>query len=411
MMNLAAPSGSRAGRILVLVAVLLMSANLRSAVASMSPIFVFIGKDMSLSVSAIAVLGMMPPLLFALCGVFTPVLVRRTSLETSTVVALAVQAVGLVVRTIAPDSSVLILGSALVFGGIGMGNVLLPPLIKRHFPNNIAAMTSVYLTLMAIGTFVPAFMAVPVAEAAGWRASSGVWAVLGLVAIVPWLVIAVQQRRAHVQARLDEGPAVEEAEPAVLGKMWRSPVAWAITIVFSVSSMNAYLMFSWLPSMLIDTAGVTAGEAGALMGIFAFMGMPTALFVPMIATRLGSVSKIIYFGVICGLLGYAGLWLLPTTLTWLWVVLLGLIPTLFPVALLLVNRRTRSHRSAVALSGFAQSVGYCLGGLGPLLVGVLHDGTGGWTTSYIVMMVLLLAAVWAARVLRVPRPVEADWEK
>ncbi|GAA3591439.1 MFS transporter [Klugiella xanthotipulae] len=406
------PVTSRFGKFFVLVAILLMSVNLRSAVASMSPVFVFINEDIPLNSAVKAVIGMMPPILFAVCGVLTPMLVRRTSLEVATIIALSIQVTGLLMRAVTPDTTWLIIGSACAMGGMGMGNVLLPPLIKRHFPQRIAVMTTVYVTLISVGTFVPAFLAVPIASAAGWRVSMGIWCSLAAVVIIPWLVVAFQQRSQGIRLG---SPMAGEPEPGVAatdrpaGRVWTSRVAWAVTVVFTLSSMNAYSMFSWLPVILQDSAGVSAAEAGSLMGLYAFMGLPAALLVPALASRLGSVSKLIYFAIACGLVGYAGLWVMPGTLTWLWVVIAGLGPTLFPIALLMINRRTRSHRTAVTLSGFAQSVGYTVAAIGPLGVGLLHDLTGGWGAGYAVLCVFFLGGIWAARVLRTPQTVEEDW--
>ncbi|WGD36691.1 MFS transporter [Lysinibacter sp. HNR] len=410
--------GSFSGKILVLVAIFLMALNLRSAVAAASPVFVYIAQDMQLSVSDMAIIGMLPPVLFAICGALTPSIVRRASLESVTVLALAIQAFGLIVRTVSPSSVWLIVGSILIFAGIGMGNVLLPPLVKKNFSQNIALMTTAYTTLIAVGTFAPAFLAVPIAAEAGWRASFAVWAALGVVVLVPWVAIVIgAHRRMSTLHNQGAGAPNDTARsgnppvtgPVITGKMRHSPVAWAVTLVFTLSSMNAYSMFSWLPSILTETAGVTTAEAGSLLGVFALMGLPASLLVPWLANRLGSVSPLIYLFIGCGILGYAGLLLFPETLTWLWVVLAGIGPALFPIALLLINRRTRSHHSAIALSGFVQSVGYTLGTVGPLGIGFLHDLTGGWTVPIGVLTVLYLGAIWSAFVLRVPRPVEDDW--
>jgi len=88
------------------------------------------------------------------------------------------------------------------------------------------------------------------------------------------------------------------------------------------------------------------------------------------------------------------------------VLLLGLGPILFPVCLVLINTRTRSHTGSVALSGFAQAIGYSVGAFGPLIVGVLHDATGGWTLPLVFLLATTLAAIFGAVVLSKPAFVE-----
>ena len=71
--------------------------------------------------------------------------------------------------------------------------------------------------------------------------------------------------------------------------------------------------------------------------------------------------------------------------------LAGLGPLIFPLALVLINLRTRTHDGAIALSGFIQSVGYTFGAFGPLVVGVFHELTGGWTVPLLFLLALAVA--------------------
>ena len=82
----------------------------------------------------------------------------------------------------------------------------------------------------------------------------------------------------------------------------------------------------------------------------------------------------------------------------------GLGPLLFPLSLVLINVRTRTHEGAVALSGFVQGVGYTLGALGPLVVGVLHQVTGQWTLALVVLLATAAAAAVAGLDRRPPAP-------
>ena len=67
------------------------------------------------------------------------------------------------------DSITLLLANSLIFAAVGVGNILLPPLVKKYFPDRIGLMTTIYSTTMAVATFTPPLIAVPVADAAGWR--------------------------------------------------------------------------------------------------------------------------------------------------------------------------------------------------------------------------------------------------
>ena len=112
-----------------------------------------------------------------------------------------------------------------------------------------------------------------------------------------------------------------------------------------------------------------------------------------------------------GLAGVAGLLLAPGAATVLWVILIGLPPLMFPMVLVLFGLRTRSHETAVAVSGFVQSLGYALAALVPLAIGVTHELTGGWTAGLLVLGGSIAIVVPAALVVARSETIEAAWER
>jgi CP family cyanate transporter-like MFS transporter len=197
----------------------------------------------------------------------------------------------------------------------------------------------------------------------------------------------------------------------VFGRMWRIPLAWALLVAFAVSSTIAYTSFAWMPKMLVDIAGVTPATAGALLSLFGFMGLPASLVVPLLVTRHNATRALFGVAVVTGFAGIAGLLFAPAAAPWLWVVLIGLAPLLFPVVLVLVGLRTRTHEGAVALSGFVQSGGYAIAALFPVGIGLLHDATGSWTGPLIVLGCVVAAAIPAGAVAARRHTVEDDWSR
>ncbi|WP_394279327.1 MFS transporter [Microbacterium sp.] len=173
------------GRTLAIVGILLIAFSLRSAVASLSPLYDHIAEDFAVPAAVAGLIGTVPPLCFAVFGLLASGFERRFGLERTTVAALVLMTAGLVVRAVAPDAVGLLLGSVFVFAGVGVGNVLVPALVKKYFPDRIALLTTVYSTTMAVSTTLPPLLAVPVADAAGWRISLGLWAVFALAALIP----------------------------------------------------------------------------------------------------------------------------------------------------------------------------------------------------------------------------------
>ncbi|AAT88657.1 ABC transporter, permease protein [Leifsonia xyli subsp. xyli str. CTCB07] len=331
-----------------------------------------------------------------------PRLTRRASLEAVLLIALGLMLAGHLVRAASGSFVQLAIGSAVAFAGMGVGNVLLPPLVKRYFPDRIGLVTALYATVMSVSTLRPPLVAVPVADASSWHVSLGMWALVSVLAIVLWLRIMLTRTPAHP----DHDVEVEQADHSAVARVWRSGLGWAMAIVFATSSLNAYAMFGWLPQILHDVAGTPPAEAGTLLSVYTAMGVPAGLLVPLLAARMRNVALLVYAGVAFFVIGYLGLIFAPTTATVLWVAIAGLGPLLFPLSLVLINTRTRTHAGSVALSGFAQGIGYVIGSFGPLAVGLLHEVTGAWTLALALLTATALAAAAAGAVVARPVPLE-----
>ncbi len=248
--------------------IVLFAFSLRSAVASLSPLYDHIAVDFDVPAAVIGLIGTAPPVCYAVFGLLTPALERRFGLERLAVVAMVVVAIGLIVRSLAPGSGLLLAGTALIFAAVGVGNILLPPLVKRYFPDRVGLMTTVFSTTMALATFLPPLVAVPVADASDWHVSLGLWAVFALVACVPWIGLAVRHaaaEKSRAEAAAADDDDIEQPSPRAFGRMWRLPIAWALLVGFAVSSSLAYTAFAWLPTILVDIAGVTPVVAGVLL--------------------------------------------------------------------------------------------------------------------------------------------------
>ncbi|MFG1913220.1 CynX/NimT family MFS transporter [Micromonospora sp. NPDC048898] len=393
-----------AGRTAALLGIGLVAFTLRQAVATISPILADIRVDIPISNIGVGLLGTLPPILLAASGFVAPRVARGFGLDGGIVLALLLMTLGHLVRAFAPGFAVLLAGSVVALAGTGIGNVLLPPIVRRHFPDRVALLTAVYVCVVGVGTAVPAAVAAPVSAQIGWRFSLGIWSVTSMVALVPWLVIIARERR----QRLSDAGAVESPPTALVSRLWRSRVALSITVVFSTSTICTYAAFAWLPEILGDIAGSTPTEAGVLLAATGIISVPGAFVAPLLVARLRNVGWLIAAGVVSFLSGYLGLLLAPTTLTLLWVLLIGSGSILFPVCLVLINVRTRSHGGTVALSGFAQGVAYALGALGPLLVGLLHDVSGGWTLPLLFLLAVTLVATIPAITLARPAFVEDE---
>lgn len=406
--------------------IILTALTLRGAVTVVPPLISTIDTDLPLSPATIGILGMLPTAAFGLFGFLTPYVIRLASLEKLIVASILLGIVGQVARVMVPGTPLFLVFSVVAFGGLGAGNVLLPPLVKKHFPTKIGLMTAVYVTAISIGTALPAQLAVPMADATNWQFSLASWAGISTIALIPWLMALFSQRTTPVPSHAGQPPsAVDQPDAPVQGpelevysaviapapkmNLWRSPTAWGLTFMFGCTSLNTYAMFAWLPEIL-SQAGLDRAHAGSMLALFGALGLPLSLCIPIIAAKMRNPFPAVVVMLGCFVIGYLGLLLSPATGTWIWVAFTGLGPGTFPLALLLINHRTRTHEGAGALSGFGQGMGYTLACTGPLFFGLLRQWTGSWTGPFVFLFATLLLLGTGAWIICRPRMLEDDFE-
>ena len=389
-------------RLIVLAGILIMALSLRLAVSGVSPVLAEISNDLPFGPASIGVLGMLPTAAFAVAGFTTPALIRKLGIPAVLLGSLVLAASGQIGRALASDVPLFLGFSALTMVGYGLGNIVMPPLVKRYFPDRIGLVTSLYVTLLAVSTAFSPLVAVPLANTSGWRWSIGIWAGVSMAALVPWIATLLGERATRRAEAVQNRSA---AKPHAKVRVWSSPVAWGLAMVFAGTSTNTFSMFTWLPPLLLD-AGMDAAQGGTMLSYYAILGLPTSLLVPYLAARMRNPFPLAALFVLCYAGGYAGLLLAPSSGTILWITLAGLGQGTFAMALLLVNLRTRTTAGSGALSGFAQGIGYSVACLGPLTFGLLKDITGTWATSFGLLAVSLVVLVVGAFIVSKPRYLE-----
>ncbi|MER6948852.1 MFS transporter [Nonomuraea sp. NPDC000554] len=368
---------------LLVLGIVLAALNLRTAVTSVGPLLDQLAAALGMSSVGTGLLTTLPVLAFATVGAVTPTMARRVGEHRLLLLALVTLGVGLLVRSLVDSAPVFLLSSAVALSGGAVGNVLIPTLIKRHFPARTGIMTTVYTTALAVGTMLAAAATVPIERASGnWHIALGVWAALAVVAAIPWLALLRSEPERDTGQR-DAG----------IRQLARSKLAWMVAIYFGTQSMIAYIMFGWLATILLDS-GFSTGQAGVILGVFTALNIPVSILVPMVASRFRDQRPVVVGLVVSYTVGFLGLWFAPGSTALVWVVLVALGMGSFPLALMMLALRTRTPEATAALSAFGQSAGYLMAGAGPLLVGVLHQLTGGWALTYTLIFGVLVAQLF-----------------
>ncbi|WKU02132.1 MFS transporter [Micromonospora soli] len=391
------------GGALVLVGMLLVALNLRAAVTSLGALLDEVRGGLGLSGTMAGLVTTLPTIAFAGLGALTPWLVRRWPAARVLVLAMLALTVGQVLRVVTDSAAVFVLTSALALAGIAVANILLPMLVKQHFPHRTGLVTGAYTMTLTVGTTVAAASAVPVAHAFGsWRAGLGVWAGLAAVAVLPWVPLALRARAARRTAT----PAVVAATPARV-RPGHTRLGWAMAVYFGAQSLSGYAIMGWLAQLFRD-AGYAPESAGLLLAGVTALGVPVALVMPTLAGRLRTLRPLVLALTVFSTASYVGLALAPHGAAPLWVLLLALGQGAFPLILTTIGLRARTAEGTVALSAFAQSTGYLIAALGPLLVGILYEVTGGWTAPIGFLLVALAVQTTAGMVIARPRHIEDE---
>ncbi|QNN54791.1 MFS transporter [Nocardioides mesophilus] len=352
---------------------------------------------LGMSATTAGMLTTLPVLAFAGFGALAPWLARTVGLHRITLLALTAVVLGLSGRAATGSVPLFLVLSLLALAGMATANVLLPTLVKLHFPTRIGLLTSVYTTALAIGLTLASVLTVPAAESFGsWRWGIGIWATTALVAALPWLGLI----------RHDTTPAGAPHD-VTLGAVARTKLGWAMAIFFGLQSLQAYSVFGWFAQIYRD-AGFDPATAGLLLGVITAMSIPLSFVLPTVTVRLTDPRWLLAVLSLLLPVGYLGLMVAPVGGGWVWAAVVGAALSIFPVALTLIGLRTRTSAGTAALSGFTQSVGYLIAAVGPFGMGILYDRTGGWTVPLSTLSVLAVGQLVASQFVARPRYLEDE---
>lgn len=354
---------------LLIAGIVLISVNLRPALAGVGPLVSTIRESTGLSNTMLGLLTTLPLIAFGVISTLTSLFTRRLGIEGTLAMAMALLAGGIFLRVI-PGNAALFGGTILLGIAIAFGNVLLPSLVKRDFPNHTGVMTSLYSSMLGVGATVAAGISVPLAFDLGWgwRWSLGSWGFLALLALIVWLpqlqnLTLPRHKRSFARSLKDLGG---------------SKLAWQVALFMGLQSLTFYVVLAWLPEIL-QSRGLDANTAGWMLSLSQGTGIIGTLLIPTWASTLNDQRALVWLLTVCEGISLAGLMLPEPFLVGLWVSLIGLaLGGSFGLSLLFIVLRSHDSETATELSGMAQSVGYLLAAIGPTLFGAIHDITGAW---------------------------------
>ncbi|SDW55067.1 MFS transporter, CP family, cyanate transporter [Marinococcus luteus] len=377
---------------LLFAGIIMLAVNLRPALTSVGPLIPLIREDISLTRGTAGLITTLSLLTFAAVSPVAPKIGSKIGHQRALMVGVIVLIAGIVMRYV-PEAVFLFAGSLLVGAGIAMLNVLLPGVIKESFPHNIGVMTSIYTTTMVLMAAVGSGVSVPLASSAGlgWQWSLLFWVVPAIAAVLCWGFV-LKNRQLQMPGRVR---AVERSKSE--GSIWKSPLAWQVTLFMGLQSIGFYVTITWLPDILNNLGNMPLAAAGWLVALMQIASLPATFLTPILAGRFRNQQGII---AVIGVVAVLGLGLLMTNtspfMLTVAVLFIGLAQGgSISLALALLSIRASTPQRAADLSGMAQSVGYFMAALGPILVGASFDAWETWMPALLILMIVSVLQVGA----------------
>lgn len=367
----------------LIAGILLLAVNLRAPFTGLAPVLPFVQNDFHLSTAAIGALTSLPLLAFAAFSPVSPAIARRLGLDRTIHGALMLIALGIVMRS--TGSVWLLYGGTAVIGiGIAFGNVLLPSLIKRDFAGHVASLTGAYALTMGAGGALGSALVTPIAHAWGWQLALAAFLLLPAIALAAW----TPRRNAPEKSPPTSGRSGRSVT------IWKSALAWHVTLFMGFNAMIFYIAVSWLPTVLVDQ-GLSANQAGSMHGVLQLATAIPGLFLATVTRRMSDQRLAAVCVSLISAISLLGLIFLPS-LALVWSALLGFgSGASMILGLTFIGLRTHSAEEAGALSGMSQSVGYLMAAVGPMALGAIRDWQQDWTAALMVAAAIALLGACA----------------
>ena len=371
--------------VLLLAGVLLVALNLRGPLVAIAPVVDDLRRDLQVTAGTVGLLTSIPVLCFGLAAPLASLLIARTGVHRAVVVSMAGVLAGTLLRSLGSPSAA-IAGTVVIGLAITVGNVVVPVVIGRDFPGATNVITAAYTAALNVGATLTSALTAPLAEVIGWQAALASWGLLVVVAATVWTA-ALRRQTARAAAAEAAGTAPPPPPPAVDGpSVWRRPVAWGLTLTFAGQAFSYYGATAWLPTLLADENDMSKAAAGVSSSLFQVLAVVGAFSVPALVAWWKRPSlvllaiTVLWATLPIGLLVAPSLWAL-------WCCLAGVAQGGgITVVFIAIVRRSRDLTENRRLSAMVQGGGYVVAATGPLVIGAVHEASGGWTVPLLVIL-------------------------
>ena len=370
-------------KVIILLGIILLGMILRTPITSVGAIIGPLKNLLEINNTVAGLITTIPLIAFAIFSPFVAKISNKIGLEKTLYLAAIVTSIGLLLRFYI-NTSVFFVTTFIIGVGLTVGNVLLPGLAKKYFPENLGVMTGFYAVVMNVSASVAAGISYPILSSniGGEKFSTGlavnIWLIVSILNIVIYAIITKNSKSERI---------IEDKKTGVAGYL-KSLKMWSVMLSMGLQSALFYCSVSWFAEIMISK-GFTPSEAGLLLSISQFAQFPSTFLVPVLAEKIKNkliIPIFIAMGYVASLIGMIyiqGNFVLMT----IYIVLFALAGGgSFSYVMYLFSAKSKNEEEAADISGLAQAGGYWLAAIFPPLLGYIRDILNWDVAIYILIM-------------------------
>ena len=369
-------------KVIILLGIILLGMILRTPITSVGAIIGPLKNLLEINNTVAGLITTIPLIAFAIFSPFVAKISNKIGLEKTLYLAAIVTSIGLLLRFYI-NTSVFFVTTFIIGVGITVGNVLLPGLAKKYFPENLGVMTGFNAVVMNVSASVAAGISYPIlsSNVGGEKFSTGlavnIWLIVSVLNIVIYAIITKNSKSERI----------EDKKTGVTGYL-KSLKMWSVMLSMGLQSALFYCSVSWFAEIMISK-GFTPSEAGLLLSISQFAQFPSTFLVPVLAEKIKNkliIPIFITLGYVASLIGMVyiqGNFALMT----IYIVLFALAGGgSFSYVMYLFSAKSKNEEEAADISGLAQAGGYWLAAIFPPLLGYIRDVLN-WDVAIYILIV------------------------
>jgi len=372
--------------IYIIIAIFVLSVNMRPAITSIGPMLETIRQQLTLSNAQVSLLTAVPVICMGVFATMAPVLKRKFGLKLTVYSMIIIIGIMTGLRGFISGFPVLIVTAFFIGIAIAIIGPLLSAMIKQYFPERAASVIGIYSFGMGVGSAASAGLTTVFFESSGsYSFSLSIWSILAILGIAAWFLATKEDMKV-----LQPAQQTAQLNNEKMKSPWKIRKAWLFLLFFGLQSSAFFSIITWLAPLAIS-AGMTLLQAGMLLTIMTTVQIFLNIIIPLLMQKFPARKFWLFLMLTAGVIALCLLWTGIHPLMFAGAFIMGIpLGGLFPVALLLPLDETDTVEETNSWTAMMQTGGFIIGGLLPLLIAIVYDGTANHIYTLVIILSLFV---------------------